>query len=154
MLHRLYKKTRSLFLHGFFTLFPITATIVIVHFGYTLVAGWIAPLRHFVPPFLAQVPGAEFVLVIMFIFAIGAVLKFFILAPVVKAVEQIIKRIPLIRIIYSSSKILVDFFNVPNPATVEKKVVLVEFPRKNVYNIAFLLADAEDNFQTLLPKDS
>ena len=154
MLHWLYKTARSLFLHGFFTLFPITATIVIVHFGYTLAAGWIAPLRQFVPPFLAQVPGAEFMLVIAFIFAIGAVLKFFILSPVVKAAEKLIKRIPLIRIIYSSAKILGDFFNLPNPTTVERSVVLVEFPRKNVYNIAFLLDNAEDNFQTLLPKDS
>lgn len=154
MFHWLYKTVRSLFLHGFFTLFPITATIVIVNFGYTLVAGWIAPLRHFVPPFLSQVPGAEFFLVVAFIFAIGAVLKFFILTPVVKSVEKVIKRIPLIRIIYSSAKILGDFFNLPNPTTVERRVVLVEFPRKGVFNIAFLLDNAEQNFQTLLPKGS
>ena len=154
MLHWLYKTTRSLFLHGFFTLFPITATVVIVHYGYMLVAGWVAPLKKFVPPFLASVPGAEFFLVLLFIFAIGVVLKFFILSPVVKAGEAFIKRIPLISIIYSSAKILGDFFNLPNPTTVERRVVLVEFPRKDVYNIAFLLDSAENSFQPLLPKNS
>lgn len=151
MLSQLYKNVRSLFLHGFFTLFPLAATIFIVHFSYTLVASWLAPLQRLIPQWLACVPGAEFFIVIVGIFCIGAVLKFFIMLPVIHRIERFIKQIPIIRIVYSSSKILVDFFNVPNPATSEQKVVLIEFPRPGYYNIAFLLESAENTFQKLLP---
>lgn len=151
MISRTFSQIKSLFFHGLFTLFPITVTIVILHFSYTLVAKWIAPIKAIIPAPLHTIPGAEFVMVLLSIFIIGAILKFLLLGPVVHQAEKLIKKIPLVRIIYSSSKILVDFFNVPNPATVEKKVVLVEFPRKGTYNIAFLLESAQNNFQRLLP---
>ena len=144
---------KSLFLHGFFTVLPITATIVVVNFGYQVVANWIAPLRRFAPYFMQHIPGAEFIIVVTLVLSLGALLKLFILSPLVHYLENLINRIPLIRIIYSSAKILVDFFNVPNPATVRKKVVLIEFPRKGVYNIAFLLDSAENNFAKVLPKE-
>ena len=59
----------------------------------------------------------------------------------------------MVRTIYSSSKILVDFFNVPNPTEVKRKVVLIEFPRKNCFNIAFLLEDACNSFEKLIPQE-
>lgn len=151
MFMRLLKTIKKIFFHGLFTIFPITATIVIAHFGYTLIARWVAPLRLYVPAALQHIPGIEFGLVLGFIFLVGALLRFLILGPVVHHLEKIITRIPLIRIIYSSSKILVDFFNVPNPTTAEKTVVLVQFPHKGTYCIAFLLESAENSFQRLLP---
>lgn len=153
MIIALFRKLKSLFLHGLFTIFPIAATIVVVHFCYNIVARWIAPLRHVAPPYLRHVPGVELVMVLSAIIFVGALLRIFILGPVVQRFEKIIKKIPLIRIIYSSSKILVDFFNVPNtnPTAAEKKVVLIEFPRKGCYNLAFLLDSAEHTFAPLLP---
>jgi uncharacterized membrane protein len=91
-------------------------------------------------------------MVIGFILIVGALLRFFILGPIVKRFEDIINRLPLVRIVYSAAKILVNFFNVPNPTTAEKTVVLIEFPRKGCYNIAFLLQSAKESFQPLLPK--
>jgi len=151
LFYRTFSSIKSLFFHGLFTIFPITITIVTIHFSYRLVATWIAPIKPFIPAPLHTIPGAEFGMVLLCIFLIGAIIKSLLLGPVIHQFEKIITKIPLVRIIYSSSKILVDFFNVPNPATVEKKVVLVEFPRKGTYNIAFLLESAKDNFQHVLP---
>jgi len=153
MIAGLFHHVKKLFLHGFFTIFPITATILIVHFGYKVIATWVAPVRHFMPSMLHAIPGADFFLIILLILTFGALLRLFIISSVIQQIEGLINKIPLIRIVYSSSKILVDFFNVPNPATVKKKVVLVEFPRKGTYNIAFLLSSAKDNFQNILPHD-
>ena len=144
------RTVKSLFLHGLLTLFPIAATIVIVHLCYSMIARWIAPLNAIVPPLLAHIPGIEFVMVLSCILLIGALLRFFILGPVIKRLEYVIKQIPLIRIVYSSAKILANFFNVPSPTTSEKTVVLIEFPRKGCYNIAFLLESAQENFQPLI----
>ncbi len=155
MILAIFRKLKSLFFHGLFTIFPIAATIVVVHFCYNIVARWIAPLRHIAPPYLRHIPGVEFVMVLSAIILVGALLRIFIFGPVIQRFEKLIKKIPLIRIIYSSSKILVDFFNVPTAGnrekTSEKKVVLIEFPRKGCYNIAFLLDSAENSFGPLLP---
>jgi len=152
MITRLFNKLKSLFLHGLFTIFPIAATIVIAHFCYNIVARWIAPLKLLAPLYLRHIPGVEFVMVISAIFLVGALLKILILGPVVQRLERLIKKIPLVRIIYSSSKILVDFFNNPEDATSkEKKVILIEFPRKGCYNLAFLLDSADHSFGPLLP---
>ena len=152
MFVRLAFKIKNLFLQGLFTIFPITATIVVVHFGYRLIANWVAPVRKLVPTHLSHVPGVEFVLVVGFIFLVGAVLRIFILKSLISRIENLITRIPLIRPIYSSAKVLVDWMNEPNPTTAEKTVVLIEFPRKGCYNIAFLLQSARNNFETLLPE--
>lgn len=150
MIMRFFKTIKSIFFHGLFTIIPITATIVITHFGYTLIARWVAPLRAYVPAPLQPIPGVELVLVLGFVFTVGALLRFLILGPFVNRLEGIITRIPIIRIIYTSFKILVDFFNVPNPTTAEKTVVLVEFPHKGSYCVGFLLASAKDSFEPLL----
>jgi uncharacterized membrane protein len=151
MITATFRKLKSLFLHGLFTIFPIAATIVVVHFCYNIVARWMAPLKKLAPISLRYVPGVEFVMVVTAIILVGALLRIFILSPVVTRLERLIKKIPLIRIIYSSSKILVDFFNVPSATTAEKNVVLIEFPRKGCYNLAFLLDSADQNFGPLLP---
>jgi len=155
MVVRTFRKLKSLFFHGLFTIFPIAATIVVVHFCYNIVARWIAPLRHIAPPYLRHIPGVEFAMVISAILLVGVMLRVFVFGPVIHRLEKLIKKIPLIRIIYSSSKILVDFFNVPTTGkdekAPEKKVVLIEFPRKGCYNIAFLLDSAEGSFGPLLP---
>ena len=151
MIIPLFNRLKSLFLHGLFTIFPIAATIVVVHFCYNIVARWIGPLRQLAPSYLRYVPGVEFVMVLTAISLVGALLHIFILGPVVQRFERLIKKIPLIRIIYSSSKILVNFFNSPATPNTEKKVVLIEFPRRGCFNIAFLLDSAEDSFSPLLP---
>ena len=106
------RKIKSLFLQGLFTIFPITVTIVILHLAYNLVLSWIAPLRGYVPAQLQHIPGVELALVLSFILLIGALLRFFILAPLVHRFEDLINRLPLVRVVYSAAKILADFFNV------------------------------------------
>lgn len=155
MILKLFNWLKSLFLQGLFTVLPIATTIFIIHFVYTLISRWIAPVKCWVPGCLKTIPGIELGLVTLFILLVGALLKFFILGPVIKNVENLINKIPLIRIIYSSSKILVDFFNVPHPETAHnQQVILIPFPRTNCYSIAFLLGSAQGSFQHLFEEKS
>lgn len=149
---RFFSLIRSLFLHGLFTLLPLAATVAIVNFSYQLISRWIAPIKNLGPAWAQDMPAAEFLIAFVILLTLGTLLRLVIVKPVIYNFEKLINQIPLIRIVYSSAKILVDFFNVPNPATVKQKVVLIEFPRKGSYNIAFLLDSAANNFQKLLPK--
>lgn len=142
---------KLLFINGLLTILPITATIFFVHFTYNLLSHWLMPLKKFIPITFHQIPGIEFALVILLILIIGIIVKMLIIAPIIHYFEKLISKIPLIRTIYSAVKILAQFFNIPNVKKVNKKVVLIQFPRKNFYNIAFQLESAENDFQKLIP---
>jgi uncharacterized membrane protein len=152
ILENIFSEIKSLFFNGLFTILPLAATIFFINFTYNLLARWLKPLRDIEPTFLQKIPGAEIVVFLLFILIFGALVKLFIITPLIHRIEKIIARIPMLRTVYSSAKTLVNFFNVPNPATASKRVVLIQYPRKDSYNIAFLLDSAEDDFQKILPK--
>lgn len=150
---RIISQIKSFFLHGLFTILPIVVTVFIISFTYTIVSQWLEPLRKIQPQFLQKIPASEFIVVTIFIMALGLLLKLFFITPIVHWFEGLITKIPFIRTVYSSSKTLVDFFNVPSKQYKTKKVVLIQFPKKGIFNIAFLLEPATDNFQKLIPEE-
>lgn len=142
---------KSLFFNGLVTLLPITATIFFVSFTYKLLMRWLLPLRRFLPELLSNVPAIEILLFIVVVMAFGAFLKFFIVLPIIHWFEKLIIKIPLVRTVYSSAKTVVDFFNVSQQAEKSmQKVVLVEYPRKHIYSIGFLLEADSSYYQKLI----
>ncbi|MFC1895012.1 DUF502 domain-containing protein [Candidatus Dependentiae bacterium] len=152
ILETIISEVKSLFFNGLLTILPLAATAFFINFTYNFLSSWLKPLKDIEPKFLQIIPGAEIIIFIIFIMLVGALIKFFIITPIIHRIEKIIAKIPLLRTIYSSSKTLANFFNVPNPASVSKRVVLIQYPRKDSYNIAFLLDTAENDFQKVLPQ--
>lgn len=145
---------KSLFLSGLFTIIPIAATIFFINFAYHLVSKIAVPLRAIEPYFLQQFPGSEFIIVMLIIIGIGVLLKMFIAHTLLHYFERLIIKIPFVRIIYSSSKILVDFFKLSDKkTTMERKVVLIHYPRKGQFHMAFLLESADATYAKLIPKE-
>jgi len=144
---------KSLILDGLFTILPFAATIFLIQFLYRTLQNWLQPLHDMLPIALQKIYGSELVIIILFLFLIGALLKFFVIESTLSFFEGTISKIPIIRTIYSSFKTLVDFFNVPDPAKERKKVVLIQFPKRGSFSIAFLLESAEDSYQKVLPQD-
>jgi uncharacterized membrane protein len=81
----------------------------------------------------------------------GVFLKIFIAKPIIHYFENLIDKIPLIRVIYSAAKILVDFFKFPSSTAKPKKVVLIPYPRNGQFHLAFLLESADSTYKKLLP---
>lgn len=145
---------QSVFLRGLFTIIPIAATIFFINFLYNFMVKMVAPIHRFEPAFLQAIPGSQFFIVIGLIFLLGFILKVFIAHQIVHFFEQLIDRIPLIRIVYSSAKILVDFFKTPDAATTQRrKVVLIPYPKKGQYHLAFLLEGAEESYERIIPEN-
>lgn len=142
---------KSVFLSGLFTIIPIAFTVFFISFAYGFVYKFLEPLRRLQPGILKSIPGSEFILATTLILFIGFVLKVFIIHSIVSTLEEVINKIPLIRIIYSSAKMLVNFFQVPKHAHKTREVVLIPFPRKGNYHLAFLLESAEDSYQQIIP---
>lgn len=142
---------KTLFLSGLFTIIPIAATVFFINFAYSFVRRMIEPIRYMEPRILQHIPGSEVVLITLAIVILGVVLKVVIAKTLVHEAEKIINRVPFVRIIYSSSKILVNFFNMPRSANTQKQVVLIPYPKKGQYHIAFLLESAQDSYEKIIP---
>ena len=144
---------RSSFLSGLFTLIPLAATLMFMNFLYGFVIRILGPLRNLEPAFLRAIPASEFVLVMVLILLLGVALKAFIANRVVHFLEGLVNRIPLVRIVYSAVKILVEFFKVSDQTLAFKRqVVLIPYPKKGQYHLAFLLESAEDSYEPIIPQ--
>ena len=67
--------------------------------------------------------------------------------------RKIIERIPVISGIYSALKKLFETLLGQGSTAAFRKAVLVEYPRKGVWTVAFLTAPVYEGFKKLLPSD-
>jgi len=128
---------KDLFIKGLIFLLPIAITFSLLSFCFNLIISWLIPLRQLNLPFLQAIPYYEIIVVILFILAVGAFLKTFILKPFIKFIENIFAQIPLISTVYFGTKQLIKAFS-GQDKTGFKDVVYVEFPRPGIYSIGFL----------------
>lgn len=150
-LSKLFSFLKSIFLSGVFTIIPIAATLFFIHFLYGIVARAIAPIYKLEPSVLKAIPGFEFIIVMALILIVGFILKVFIVHQLIHYGEHLIARIPLVRIVYSSAKTMVNFFRMPERTEVlKRKVVLIPYPKKGQYHLAFLLEDAKDSYEKVI----
>ncbi len=133
----------SLFFTGLVTILPLAATIAFVRIVYQVLTSLLAPIRALEPSFLQEIPGSEIGLCLVLLFIIGALVHYFFLGILINGIEHGIKKIPVVRVIYSGIKTLIDFFNLPNHPEFKRKVVLVPFPHKEVYSVAFLVGEGQ-----------
>ena len=143
---------KTLFLSGLFTIIPLGLTLFFISFSYNFTYKLLTPLRLMAPGLLHGIPGIEFVMATVLIILIGALLKFFIIDALIGYFERIIIRIPLIRIVYSAARMLVKFFQMPGKEAINRRVILIQYPRAGNYHLAFLLESAADSYQKIVPE--
>ena len=71
----------------------------------------------------------------------------------VKIGQKIIERIPVISGVYSALKKLFETLLGQGGTNAFRKAVLMEYPRKGVWTVAFLTAPVYEGFKDLLPND-
>lgn len=144
---------KSLFLNGLFMVLPIAFTFFALSFTYGFIYRSLEPLRQLQPAFLHKIPGAEFIIATTLLLVLGVLLRVFVIGSIIKRFEDLVSRIPFVRVVYSSAKMVVNFFKVSEKANATRKVVLIQYPRKDNYHLAFLLESAEDSYQKVIPDD-
>ncbi len=134
----------KLFFNGLLAILPLTLTIAILHLFYKIIKAWVDPIHDFViqHPLLKTfpIPYIEIIVIVVGIFAIGAILNVVILRTIMHKGEKLIDKLPLARTIYPGIKQLIGAFSSQDKETF-KKVVLVEFPKKGIYSIGFLTSE-------------
>jgi len=136
------KNLRKYFISGLLFWIPLGLSIVVIKFFLELVND-IVPAEY-LPEALfhldSVVPGSGIVWVILIIVVTGALVSNFIGRKLVEIWEKILNRIPGFRGIYNALKQLSDTVLSPSGNSF-KKALLVEYPRKGMWTIAFQTND-------------
>ena len=140
------KKSLALVLRNYF----ITGVVVLIPIGFTLylskiligLSSKVLPENINPNSYLPYaIPGIEIIISILFITIVGGLSLSFFGKKILKLIDDLFKRIPLLRTIYSAISQMTETFS--NKDNDKKSVVLIEYPRKGVWAVGF--ATKENN---------
>ena len=128
-------KLRNYFFTGVVVLIPIGITLYLTKFiiqiSSNIIPKEINP-NHYLP---FSIPGLEILLSILLITLIGGLSLSFLGKKILQLIDDLFKRIPFLRTIYSAIVQMTESFS--NKNNDKKSVVLVEYPRKGSWAVGF-----------------
>ena len=131
----IFAKVRNYFIAGIVVLIPIGVTIyltlLLASISSKILPKEINP-NHYLP---YNIPGVEIVMSIILITFIGFISLSFIGKKLLDIFNNILKRIPILRTIYSAIVQMTETFTKSDNK--QKNVVLVEYPRKGSWAVGF-----------------
>ena len=141
------KKSFSLTLRNYF----ITGVVVLIPIGFTLYLTkiLIGISSNLIPkninpnsylPF--NIPGVEIVISILLITIVGGLSLSFFGRRILKLIDDLFKRIPFLRTVYSAIVQMTETFSKKDDG--KKSVVLIEYPRKGVWAVGFATKENKD----------
>ena len=145
------KKSVALVLRNYF----ITGVVVLIPIGFTLylskilisVSSKVLPENINPNNYLPfAIPGIEIIISVIFITIVGGLSLSFLGKKILKLIDDLFKRIPFLRTVYSAILQMTETFSKKDDN--KKSVVLVEYPRKNVWAVGF--ATKENNGEMAL----
>ena len=134
------KKSLTLKLRNYF----FTGIVVLIPIGFTLylskiligLSSKVLPENINPNSYLPYaIPGIEIIISILFITIVGGLSLSFFGKKILKLIDDLFKRIPLLRTIYSAISQMTETFS--NKDNDKKSVVLIEYPRKGVWAVGF-----------------
>ena len=134
------KKSFTLILRNYF----ITGVVVLIPIGFTLyltkfligISSKVIPQNINPNNYLPYaIPGIEILISVIFITIVGGLSLSFLGKRILKLIDDLFKRIPFLRTIYSAILQMTESFS--NKDNDKKSVVLIEYPRKGVWAVGF-----------------
>ena len=134
------KRSLTLVLRNYF----ITGVVVLIPIGFTLylskiligVSSKIIPENINPNNYLPfAIPGIEIIISVIFITVVGGLSLSFLGKRILKIIDDLFKRIPFLRTIYSAILQMTETFSKKDND--KKSVVLIEYPRKGVWAVGF-----------------
>tara|TARA_B100000530_G_scaffold314582_1_gene243672 strand:+ start:81 stop:707 length:627 start_codon:yes stop_codon:yes gene_type:complete len=136
----IFARLRNYFITGIVVLVPIGITLYLTKF-FISVSSKLIPYNLNPNNYLPfAIPGLEILLSVLFITIIGGISLSFIGKRILKFVNDLFKRIPILRTIYSAIGQMTESF-APNNNNNKKSVVLIQYPRKGSWAVGFATKD-------------
>lgn len=99
------------------------------------------------PAFLAKIPGLGLIFAVIIIFLTGVIVANVLGKKIVSWWETLLDRIPIVHPIYSGIKKIASTF-LSQQSQSFQKVVMVEYPRKGAWTLAFVVNKAPDTIRS------
>lgn len=155
----IYQKIKKFLITGILTSLPIVITIYLLYFLYNLIISKASPVvRKIVRQYNIEFSEYTFQLLtiaflLLMILLIGIIAQMYLGRVLIKFMDKIMAKIPIASSIYNASKQVIDSFGGASGGSSFSKVVLVEFPRRDMWMIAFLVKDAQKFMQEVTTKE-
>jgi|TARA_B110000967_G_C18777716_1_gene506484 uncharacterized membrane protein len=144
-------KLRNFFFTGIIVLIPIGFTLYLskflINFSTKLIPEGINP-NTYLP---ISIPGIEILLTIVFITVIGGLSLSFLGKKFLQLIDELFKKIPILRTIYSAFGQMTETFR--NQESNKKSVVLLEYPRKGSWAVGFATRENSGEIKNKTNKD-
>ena len=146
-----FSRLRNNFIAGIVSLIPIGITLYLTLF-FVKISGKIIPKtinpNNYLP---FDIPGLEILIALFFITFIGWISLSFIGKKFFEIFNNILKRIPILRTIYSAIGQMTESFTKTNNS--EKSVVLLEYPRKGIWVVGFATKENQGVIKDKIQED-
>jgi uncharacterized membrane protein len=140
---------KNYFLTGLLVILPIFITGYVIWF---LIKAMDAVLKYIPTKYLPEtyiniyIPGLGLILVVVLILVVGVLARNIAGRRVLQFWDNMVDRIPLARIIYSSVKQLLQAFLFQNSDAFQR-VALIEYPRRGIYVLGFITGESRGEAQ-------
>lgn len=158
---RHFKRT---FLAGLLTVVPLLLTISVSVWLFDLVTDLVPALLRLIPGTavrdLLERPGSILLarllglgLVVLGVYLVGLFTKTMIVRQALVAGERLVERLPLVGTVYSTVKQMGNALFRADGEGMFQKVVLIEYPRRHCYVVAFLTAEGAEELKAKTGED-
>ena len=149
------QRIRRYFVAGLLVWLPIVTTWVILSFTIRLIdrSLLLLPLKYRPEALIGfEIPGLGVILTFTLVFVTGLIVANFFGRKVISFWESILSRIPLVRSVYGAVKqITASLF--ADASQSFREVVLVEYPRRGLWMLAFVTGETPKEFMRVVGQD-
>ncbi len=154
---RLREHIRTYFIAGILVTGPIALTLYLAwSFVRTVdsAVSAVLPAEYNPETYLPfYVPGIGLIVLVVGLTLIGALTAGYLGRVLVRASERLLARMPVVRGLYSATKQIFETV-LSKQSTMFREVVLVEWPRRDMWTVAFVTVPPEGELKDLNPPDS
>lgn len=143
------QQLRRLFIRGLIALIPLVATIYVLNLIFSFLDGLLSVFVRDL--FGIEIPGVGALASILLILFIGFIVTNVLGARLIRFAENLLHKIPLAPKIYFAIKQIIDAFSLQGKHTFSK-VAMVEYPRKGIYSLGFIISDCRPEIQAAAGK--
>lgn len=142
-------RLKRYFVTGLLVVTPLWGTYLILKALFSSLEGVLGNLLASHTSF--YIPGLGILVLAALLLVVGMLATNIFGRKLVEAWERLLKQVPVVKTVYQVLKAVVDTFSIQNREQFSR-VVLVEFPRKGQYSIAFVTGITKGEIQEITPE--
>ena len=131
---------RSKLFAGLATLLPLYLTFIVIRFLFESLEKMSGPILK---QFGLDIPGLGIILTIILIYVLGLIVTNFLGRKIFDIGESIVKRVPIVSMIYTTLKQITDTFTKGTTDAFDG-VVYIQYPRQGLWTMAFISGESKN----------